>query len=114
MEILNAQSLWENFSPTAEPLEINEFKTVEKDGLVEKHLYFTGRYFDSVKKTRVYAVVCCKNTKSAKQAVLFVDDYKRPVNVAELEQLARSGFFAMGIDFAGDRKSTRLNSSHIH
>lgn len=101
MEILNAQSLWENFSPTAEPLEINEFKTVEKDGLIEKHLYFTGRYFDSVKKTRVYAVVCYKNTKIAKQAVLFVDDYKRPVNVAELEQLARSGFFAMGIDFAG-------------
>lgn len=101
MEILNAKALWENYDPTAEPLEITEVRTVEKDGLITKYLFFTGRYLDSVQKTRVYATVCYKNTNPAKQAVLFVDDYKRPVNVAELEQLARSGFVAMGIDFAG-------------
>lgn len=101
MEILNSQSLWENYDPTAEPLDANVFKTVEKDGLITKHLYFTGRSLDEKRKTRVYGVVCYKNTNPAKQAVLYVDDYKQPINLAELEQLARSGFVAMSVDFAG-------------
>ena len=58
MEILNSKSLWENYDPTVEPLETNVFKTVEQDGLVVKHLYFTGRSIGANKKTRVYAVVC--------------------------------------------------------
>ena len=101
MEILNSQSLWENCNPAAEPLEANVFKTVEKDGLVIKHLYFTGRSLDETRKTRVYGVVCYKNTNPVKQAVLYVGDYKEPVNLSELEQLARKGFVAMSIDFAG-------------
>ena len=101
MEILNSKSLWENYDPTVEPLETNVFKTVEQDGLVVKHLYFTGRSIGANKKTRVYAVVCYKNTNPAKQAVLYVDDYKKPINLDELQQLARSGFVAMSIDFAG-------------
>lgn len=101
MEILNSQSLWENYSPTAEPLDVNVFKTVEKDGLVIKHMYFTGRKVSETQQTRVYAVVCHKNTPHVKQAVLYVDDYKSPINFAELEQLARKGFIAMAIDFAG-------------
>lgn len=101
MEILNSQALWENYDPTAEPLEVNVFRTVEKDGLVVKHFYFTGRSLDENVKTRVYAVVCYKNTNNAKQGVLYVGDYKQPVNLAELEQLARKGFVAMSIDFAG-------------
>ena len=101
MEILNSKALWENYDPTAEPLEINVFKTVERDGLVVKQLYFTGRSLDETQKTRVFATVCYKNTNPAKNAVLFVGDYKQPVNFAELEQLARHGFIAMAIDFAG-------------
>ena len=101
MEILNSQSLWENYDPTAEPLEVNVFKTVERDGLVIKHLYFTGRSVNETQKTRVYGVVCHKNTPHAKQAVLYVSDYKEPIQFAELEQFARSGFVAMAIDFAG-------------
>lgn len=101
MEILNSQSLWENYSPTAEPLEINVFKTIEKDGLVIKHLYFTGRSVDAAQKTRVYGIVCSKNTNPVKQAALYVGDYKKPINLDELEQLARKGFVAMAIDFAG-------------
>lgn len=101
MEILNSQSLWENYDPTAEPLEVNEFKTVEEDGLVTKRLYFTGRNLDGGAKTRVYGIVCYKNTNPAKQAVLYVGDYKESVNIDDLKQLARKGFVAMGIDFAG-------------
>lgn len=101
METLNSQSLWENYDPTAEPLEANIFKTVEKDGLIFNHLYFTGRSLDEKRKTRVYGVVCYKNTNPAKQAVLYVGDYKKPINLKELEQLARNGFVAMSIDFAG-------------
>ena len=101
MEILNSQSLWENYNPTAEPLDVNVFKTVEKDGLVIKHMYFTGRKVSETEQTRVYAVVCHKNTPHVKQSVLFVDDYKSPINFAELEQLARNGLIAMAIDFAG-------------
>lgn len=101
MEILNSQSLWENYDPTAESLETNVFKTVEKDGLIVKYMYFTGRSVNATQKTRVYGVVCYKNTNPAKQAVLYVGDYKEPINFAELEQLARKGFVAMSIDFAG-------------
>lgn len=100
MEILNSQALWENYDPSAEELELNVFKTEEKDGLIYKRMFFTGRSLDAVQKTRVYAVVCYKNTTPAKQAVLFVGDYKQAINVSELEQLARSGFVAMAIDFA--------------
>lgn len=101
MEILNSRSLWENYNPTAEPLEVNVFKTVEYDGLVVQHLYFTGRALNETEKTRVYGIICYKNTKPAKQAVLYVGDYKQPINLSDLEQLARSGFIAMSIDFAG-------------
>lgn len=101
MEILTSQALWENYDPTAEPLETNVFKTVEQDGLIVKHLFFDGRAVNAAQKTRVYATVCYKNTKPAKQAVLFVGDYKQPINFAELEQFAREGFIAMAIDFAG-------------
>lgn len=101
MEILTSQALWENYDPTAEPMELNVFKTVEQDGLIVKRLYFNGRAVNATQKTRVYATVCYKNTKPAKQAVLFVGDYKQPINFSELEQLARQGFIAMAIDFAG-------------
>lgn len=101
MDILNSKTLWENYDPTVEPLEVNVFKTVEQDGLIVKRLYFTGRAVNETQKTRIYATVCYKNTKPAKQSVLFVGDYKKPVNLAELEQLARKGFIAMAIDLAG-------------
>ena len=108
MEILTTQALWENYNPAEEPLEANVFKTVEKDGLVTKQLYFTGRTVNNDVKTRVYAVVCHKNTHSVKQGVLLIGDYRKPINLGDLEELAKQGFVAMAIDFAGrnpDRKS---------
>ncbi|MCM1194355.1 MAG: hypothetical protein NC099_01075 [Corallococcus sp.] len=101
MEILTSQALWENYSPTEEQLDVNVFKSTEKDGLVTKQLYFTGRTVDANAKTRVFATVCYKNTRSVKQAVLLIGDYKKPVNVKDVEELAKQGFVAMAIDFAG-------------
>ena len=101
MEILTTQALWENYNPAEEPLEANVFKTVEKDGLVTKQLYFTGRTVDNDVKTRVYAVVCHKNTHSVKQGVLLIGNYRQPINLGDLEELAKQGFVAMAIDFAG-------------
>lgn len=108
MEILTSQALWENYNPAEEPLETNVFKTVEKDGLVTEQLYFTGRTVTADVKTRVYAVVCRKNTHSVKQGVLLIGDYRKPVNKADLEELAKQGFVAMAIDFAG------RNSKNMH
>ncbi len=101
MDILTAEMLWENYDPTAEQLEVNVFKTVEHDGLVTKQLYFTGRTFEDGAKTRVFATVCYKNTKSVKPAVLLVENYKHPINIRDAEELAKHGFVTMSIDFAG-------------
>ena len=101
MEILTTQALWENYDPQAEQLEINVFKTTEKDGLITKQLYFTGRKITADVKTRVYAVVCYKNTHSVKQGVLLIGDYTKPINLNDLTELAKQGFVAMAIDFAG-------------
>lgn len=101
MDILTAEMLWEGYDPTAEQLETNIFKTVEHDGLVTKQLYFTGRTFANGAKTRIFATVCCKNTKSVKPAVLLVGNYKQPINMHDVEQLAKNGFVTIAIDFAG-------------
>lgn len=101
MEILTSKALWENYDPTAEPLDVNVFKIIERDGIVTKHLFFTGRSVNDTQKTRVYGIVCYKNTTATKQAVLCVGDYKKPINCDELVQFALKGFIAMAIDFAG-------------
>ena len=90
MDILTAEMLWEGYDPAAEQLETNIFKTVEHDGLVTKQLYFTGRTLANGAKTRVFATVCCKNTNSIKPAVLLVGNYKQPINMHDVEQLARN------------------------
>ncbi len=48
--ILTTQTLWENYDPTAEQLDVNVFKTYEKDGLIVKQLYFTGRSLSANQK----------------------------------------------------------------
>lgn len=101
MDILTAEMLWEGYDPTAEQLETNVFKTVECDGLITKQLYFTGRTFGDGAKTRVFATVCYKNTKSIKPAVLLVGNYKQPINMRDVEQLAKNGFVTIAIDFVG-------------
>lgn len=98
--VLTSAALWQDFDPAAEPLDVNVLKTEEFDGIAMKTLYFTGRTVDDG-KTRVLAKVAYKSGKSAKPAVLIIDNYKKPVDAEELKFWATNGFVAMAIDFAG-------------
>ncbi len=98
--VLTSTALWQDFDPSAEPLDVNVLKTEEADGIVIKTLYFTGRTVGDG-KTRVLAKVACKASKSAKPAVLIIDNYKKPIDSDELTFWANNGFVAMAIDFAG-------------
>ncbi len=71
--VLTSTALWKDFDPQAEPLEVNELRTEEKDGIFTKTVYFTGRTV-SDGKTRVLAKVCFKPSKSAKPAILLVEN----------------------------------------
>ncbi len=98
--VLTSTVLWQDFHPEAEALDVNVLRTEEFDGIVIKTVYFTGRQVADG-KTRVLAKVACKAGKSAKPAVLLVDNYKKPIDVEELKFWANNGFVAMAIDFAG-------------
>ena len=97
---MTSAALWQDFDPQAEPLETNVLKTEEEDDLVTQTVYFTGRTVQDG-KTRVFATVCQKNTKSVKPAVLIIDSYKKPIDEQELKYWAHNGFIAMAIDYAG-------------
>ena len=101
-EILTLQKLWEGYDPEAEELDVTVLNTVEKDGIVTKRVYFTGRELDGC-KTRVFGVVCNKATRSSRHAVLVVDDYDKPIDEKVLVDLAERGFIAMAIDYVGAR-----------
>lgn len=101
-KVLTSTALWQDFDPAAEPLDVNVLKTVDDGEFVVKTVYFTGRAV-SDGKTRVLGKICTKTGKSAKSAVLIVDNYKAPINESELKFWANNGFVAMAIDFAGRR-----------
>lgn len=98
--VITSTALWEDFDPSAEPLDVNVLKTEEFDGIVIKTLFFTGRTVADG-KTRVLAKVGYKIGKGAKPSVLLIDNYKKPVDAEELKFWANNGFVAMAVDFAG-------------
>lgn len=103
-QLYTSTTLWQDFDPTAEDLDVNVLKTVESDGVITKRLYFTGRSFADGSKTRVFATVCNKAEKPSKKAILVVDNYKREIDESVLTDLANRGFVAMAIDFVGRRE----------
>jgi len=102
-QMYNSKTLWQDFSPTSEALDVNVLETVEADGIIEKRLYFTGRATENSCMSRVYAVVCSKSVKQSKSAVLVVGDYKKTIETDVLRDFAERGFVAMSIDFPGRR-----------
>lgn len=98
-KILTLQSLWEGFDPTAEQLDTVVLKQTKR-GIITKQLYFTGREL-AHGETRVLATVCFANSAENKPAVLVVGDYAHPYDESILVDLAKRGFVAMSIDFAG-------------
>ena len=101
-EILTLQKLWEGYDPEAEELDVTVLNSVEKDGIVTKRVYFTGREIDGC-KTRVFGVVCSKTTHSVRQAVLVIDDFNKEIDEKVLVDFAERGFVAMAIDYVGAR-----------
>ncbi len=97
---LTTQTLWQDFDPQAEALDVNVARVTGEE-IVTKNIYFTGRTLQDGCKSRVYATVCYKSTKSVKPAVLFIGDYHKPIQVDVLQHLASQGFVAMSIDYAG-------------
>ena len=102
--VLNSQTLWEGYDPSAEPLETVVLKQTRSKNLVTKSLYFTGRELKNGTKTRVYAQICYMDTCQDKPAVLVVTNYSRPICEQALNDIAARGFVAMSIDFAGRRE----------
>ncbi len=100
MEFITTKSLWGGFDPSAEPLDVVVLNKKEKGGVITTRLYYTGRSFESGAKTRFYAVVCSPS-KGSQKGVLFIDHYKKRIDEEFLTFLAKHGFTAMGIDFAG-------------
>lgn len=101
--VLTSQTLWENFDPAAEELDIDPIKQTEKGGITTKTLYFTGRTLPSGAKTRVFGTLCYKKSAEDKPAVLLVSNYTKPIEMEVLKDLASRGFVAMGVDLAGKR-----------
>ena len=101
-KILTSTALWQDFDATAEPLDSNLLTSVEKDGLVFRSLYFTGRSVADG-KTRVFAKLCNKAGKNSKKALLLIDDYTKRIDDEELAFWAKNDFLVMAIDFAGRR-----------
>lgn len=100
-ELITQKTLWENFDPSAEPLDAVSVRTEVKDGLTFKQLYFTSASFEDGTKTRAFAMVCHKGDKPSKNAVLLIDDYTKPVSEDDLHFFAENGFTAMAIDLKG-------------
>ena len=107
-KVLTSKALWQNFDPQNEPLETNVLKTEEKDGITVKTVYFTGRTVEDG-KTRVLAKVCYKTDKKSPNAVILIDNYKKPINEEELRCWADRGLTSIAIDFAG-RSSTGVST----
>lgn len=95
-----AKTLWQDFAPDAEPLDVNVLRVTEQNNVITKKLFFTGRTF-GVRKSRVLAVVCRPANKTATKAVLVVGDYSKPIDTAVLQDIAARGKIAIAIDFAG-------------
>lgn len=102
-KILTSAVLWQDFDPAAEYLDANVLNVCETEEFVTKSVFFTGRKVADG-ETRVFAKVCSKMGRNSKQAVLLIDDYKKPINQEELQYWAANGFVAMAVDFVGRRE----------
>ena len=101
MKLLSPQMLWNDFDPAVEPLDKQTYKKTEVDGIATEELYFTGRTLPSGEKSRVFAVVCYKSTRSSKPALLVINEPSKPIDVDELQYWAKQGFIAIAVDMRG-------------
>ena len=92
MKLLSPQMLWSDFDPKAEPLDKQTYRKFEADGITTEELYFTGRTLPNGAKSRVFAVVCYKSTRSSKPALLVINEPSKAIDVEELQYWAKQGY----------------------
>ena len=103
-KVLTSKALWQDFDPQSEPLESDVLKIEENDGITTKTVYFTGRTVEDG-KTRVLAKICYNSARKSSNALLLIDNYKKPIKDEELRYWAQNGFTTMAIDFGGRSSS---------
>ena len=100
-EILTSQTLWEGYDPESLDLDLTVLSAIERNGIVTKRVYFTGRRFDNG-ISRVFGVVCQKASDEPRPAVLVIHDFNKQIDESVLVDLAERGFVAMAIDYFGE------------
>ena len=101
--VLNSQTLWDGFDPSAEQLDTVVLSQPKENNIVTKSVYFTGRNLPNGTKSRIYAQICYKGKCQDKPAVLVVSNYSHSIDEEALKDIAGRGFVAMSIDLAGRR-----------
>lgn len=96
--LMTPQEIWEKVIGEQVNLESVTMQKQEDDVVVES-VYFNGTQ-RGLSKTRVYGVACYKPSAKPMPTLLLVG-LTIPINVEELKNIARSGFFVFQIDYLG-------------
>ena len=97
---LTPAQLWQDYDPTAAPLDISIEYTTEADGITAKGAYFTA-YAEGGETVRAFAVVKSA-TSTPKKAILFLMDAAGQIAFTEgFDELLRKGFAIMTLDVSG-------------
>ncbi|MBQ2723713.1 MAG: hypothetical protein IJF72_03585, partial [Clostridia bacterium] len=97
-KLMTPQEIWEKVIGEQVNLESVTMQKQEDDVVVES-VYFNGTQ-RGLSKTRVYGVACYKPSAKPMPTLLLVG-LTIPINVEELKNIARSGFFVFQIDYLG-------------
>ena len=99
-EILTPAALWRDFDPTTGPLEVNIVKEEERNGIVYKQVYFTGRT-EGGAKSRVFAETAHKAGEENLPGVVLIGPQEKGIDEFRLEFWALCGYAAISIDNCG-------------
>lgn len=94
-------SLWKDFDADALPLDAEEKKVVEKDGIVYTWLYFNGNeYQDGV--SRIYGMFARKKDAQNLPAIILLDEIGKSIKAHEVEFWAKRGYAVFSFDNMGE------------
>ena len=100
IKFLTPAQLWQDYDPTAAPLDISIEYTKESDGITAKGAYFTA-YAEEGESVRAFAVVKSASP-TPKKAILFLMDRADQITFTEgFDDLLRKGFAIMTLDVSG-------------
>lgn len=98
-ELFTAQSLWSDFDPNSQPLDVTVIKTEQIGNVTLEHVYFNGRKIDN-EVTRVFGVVAF--TTNSQACMVVVNKVNLPIDINTLCYWANNGYVAISIDYYGE------------